>query len=305
MELYQLKGFAAVAEHGHLTRAAEKVHVSQPALSAQIKGLEDELGVALFERVPTGMALTPAGKRLLATAQNVLSAAQALQDEARGLTGEVAGRVRVGTLANPEFLRLPRLLAGAVERYPLLEIELHHEVSGAAFEKVRDGALDASFYYGDRAHPGVASVVLREIAFRVVAPAAWRDRLEGVPLAALADEPWILTPPISTYRALSDRLFREHAIAPATVIEADNEAVIQSLVVGGLGLSLMREDLAQALAAAGEICLWNETRLTTTLQFIWRDERGRDPLTLALLELVRDAWPQAPVPESETATSAP
>src|SRR5512136_880947 len=135
MELYQLKGFSAVAGHGHLTRAAERLHVSQPALSAQIKALEDELGVELFERVPTGMALTSAGKRLLPTARNVIAAAQALQGEARVLRGEVAGRIRLGTLSAPDFVRLPQLLAGAVERCPLLEIELHQEVSGAAFEK--------------------------------------------------------------------------------------------------------------------------------------------------------------------------
>jgi DNA-binding transcriptional LysR family regulator len=296
MELYQLKGFAAVAEHGHLTRAAERLHVSQPALSAQIKALEDELGVELFERVPTGMALTSAGRRLLAAAREVIAAAQALQSEARTLRGEVAGRVRLGTLSDPDFLRLPPFLAGAVERYPLLEIELHHEVSGAAFEKVRDGALDASFYYGDLAHPAVASRALREFDFCVAAPAAWRHRIDGASFAALAEEPWILTPPISTHRVLSDRLFADHGITPATLIEADNEAVIRSLVVAGLGVALMRDDQAQALVEAGEACVWEGARLATTLQFLWRAESGRDPVTLALLELVDDAWPPAPAP---------
>jgi DNA-binding transcriptional LysR family regulator len=290
MELYQLKGFAAVAELEHLTRAADRLHVSQPALSAQIKALEDELGVELFERVPTGMALTSAGKRLLPAAQSVIAAAQALHSEARTLRGEVAGRVRLGTLSDPDFVRLPQLLAGAVERYPLLEIELHHEVSGAAFEKVRDGALDASFYYGDLAHPNVASRVLREFEFCVVAPAAWRNRIDGADFTALAEEPWILTPPISTHRVLSDRLFGKHGITPATLIEADNEGVIRSLVVAGLGMALMREDTAQALVDSGEAWVWDGARLATTLQFIWRDERGRDPVTVALLDLVDDAW---------------
>src|SRR5260370_20757109 len=77
MELYQLRSFTAVAELGHLTRAAEKLHVSQPAMSAQIKALEDELGVALFERVPTGMILTAAGRPLLPQAAKVLAAADA------------------------------------------------------------------------------------------------------------------------------------------------------------------------------------------------------------------------------------
>ncbi|HXX86741.1 MAG TPA: LysR family transcriptional regulator [Casimicrobiaceae bacterium] len=299
MELYQLKGFAAVAGQGHLTRAAERLHISQPALSAQIKALEDELGVELFERLPSGMALTSAGKRLLAKAQSVIAAAQALNSEARALRGEVAGRVRLGTTADPELVRLPQLLATAVERYPLLEIELHHEVSGAAFEKVRDGALDTSFYYGNLAHPAVASQVLRELDFCVVAPAAWRDQVERASFAALAKEPWILTPMISTYRALSDELFSKHGITPATLIEADNEAVIRSLVAAGLGIALMRDDLARALVDANEACVWNGARLTTTLQFLWRQEQGRDSVTLALLDLVGDVWLPQPVAVSD------
>ena len=78
MELYQLRSFAVVAELGHLTRASERLHLSQPALSAQIKALEDELGVTLFERTPSGMVLTSAGRALLPEAEKVLAAAQAL-----------------------------------------------------------------------------------------------------------------------------------------------------------------------------------------------------------------------------------
>lgn len=290
MELYQLKGLLAVAGEGHLTRAADKLHVSQPALSAQIKALEDELGVTLFERGPSGMTLTSSGKRLVTAAQGVLVAANAMTVEARSLSGEIMGRIRLGTIADPEFLRLPALLAAAVARCPLVELELHHEVTGDAFAKVRDGVLDASFYYGALTHSAVAAMPLLDFDFRVVAPAAWAGRIADADFVALAREPWILTPPISTHRTLAEALFREHGVTPATLIEADNEGVIRSLVVAGLGVALMRDGTAAALVESGEASIWQGAKLPTQLQFIWREEIGIDPAMSALVDLVRETW---------------
>src|SRR5260221_13354974 len=119
MELYQLRSFAAIAETGQLTRAAEKLHVSQPALSAQLKALEEELDFTLFERTPNGMVLTAAGKRLLAGADSVLAAAQDLQNVAKELKGEVVGKARIGTLSDPAFIRIGEMISAATQRHPL------------------------------------------------------------------------------------------------------------------------------------------------------------------------------------------
>jgi DNA-binding transcriptional LysR family regulator len=290
VELYQVRSFVAVAEHGNLTRAAEKLNVSQPAVSAQIKALEQELGVELFERRPTGMEPTAAGKRLLGLAEQLLAAAQALRNEARAINNAVAGAVRMGTLSDPQVIRVGELINAAVERYPLLEIQFHHEVTGSAFEKVRDGELDASFYYGDLSHPGVAELALRNLVYRIVAPAAWRAQLEHADWPELAGHPWILTPPISTHHRLAAALFREHGIAAAKVVEADDEFVVGSLVVAGVGIGLMREELALEKARAGEVFLWGHVRLTTPLKFIYPRERASDPVIQALLGLLKDVW---------------
>ena len=222
MELYQLRSFVEVAELGHLTRAADKLHVSQPALSAQIKALEEELELELFERTSSGMTLTAAGKRLVGEAQKLLLAAQSLRNEARTIKGEVVGVARVGTLSDPKLIRVGELMSAAVERYPRIEIQLHHEVTGAAFEKVREGDLDASFYYGKLSHPGVAAVALRDLTYRIVAPAAWKQRLEHATWKDVAAEPWVMTPPISTHNELANTLFQQHDIAPTKVLEADD-----------------------------------------------------------------------------------
>ena len=290
MELYQLRSFVAVAEAGHLTRAAEKLHVSQPAVSAQIKALEDGLELALFERTSSGMVLTPAGKRLLANAEKVLAAAQLMRNEAKALKGEVAGKVRVGTMSDPGFIRVGEFLNTTVERYPLLQVELHHEITGAAFAKVRDGELDASFYYGEIEHPGVAGLRLRRGTYRVAAPAAWSGRVVEADWSQIALQPWIITPAISTHHKLVRALFDKHGIEPIKVVEADQESVIANLIVSGVGLSLIREELALEKEAAGEVCLWRDVRLETTLWFIYLIARTDDPVIQALLGVLRDTW---------------
>jgi DNA-binding transcriptional LysR family regulator len=296
MELYQLRSFAAVAELGHLTRAAERLHLCQPALSAQIRALEDELDLVRFERSAGGMALTAAGRELLPEALRVIAAAQALRSRALGLHGKLSARVRMGTVADPTLTQIAEVLRQAVDRFPLLEIDVHQEISGAAFGKVRDGELDASFYFGNDVHPAVAAMALRALAFCIVTPAAWAERLAGASWETLAAEPWIMTPPVSTHYALASDLFAAHGIAPSRRVAADHEAVVNSLVAAGLGVALMRQDLAEH--AGGTVAIWGDTRIVTTLSFLYRREREDDPPVRALRDIVGAVWQ---VPGSATA----
>jgi molybdate transport repressor ModE-like protein len=294
MELYQLKTFAAVADTGHITRAAETLHLSQPAVSAHIKALEEQLGVRLFERSPGGMLLTRAGGQLRQQAEKVLAEVEHLRQLAASLRGDIAGRLRVGTASDPEFIRVGEFLHRTVERYPLLELELHHEVSGAALERVRTGELDASFYFGDLGAPDVMGLRLHDMTYCVVAPAAWADRVRGADWSEIARLPWIVTPSISTHNRLVRTLFSKHGVEPTKVVEADQEPVIASLVTSGVGVSLMREPLAVRKQQAGEICIWDKARLQTALWFIYQAERRHDPLIESLLEILADLWQIAP-----------
>jgi DNA-binding transcriptional LysR family regulator len=297
MELYQLRTFCAVAEEGHLTRAADRLHISQPAVSGQIKALEQEFDVRLFERSTAGMVLTVAGRELFAHAQRVLAAAAEMKRTARALTGEVAGVLRVGTVSNPESIRLGDLTAAAIERHPRLQLELQHEISGAALGAVREGQLDASFFFGDPPGREFFALRLRETVYCVAGPAAWADRIEQAGWTDIAAMPWILTPAISTHNRLVTRLFEEQGIEPPqSRIEADQESVIETLVLSGVGVSLLREELARSRAAAGEVCIWERARLVTTLWFVCAAGREDDPLVEALIGLVRETW-QLPAPD--------
>jgi len=290
MELYQLRSFVAVAGARHLTRAAEKLHVSQPALSAQIRALEDDLALTLFERTPGGMELTVAGQRLLPAAEKVLAAAQMLRNDASELKGKASGKVSVGTLSDPEFIRIGEFLGAMVERYPLLQLELQHEISGAMFAKVLDGQLDAGFYFGAFDHPAMDALWLRSIVYRVAAPAAWSGRVVGADWSAIAALPWIITPPISSHYKLVRSLFDNHGVVPTQVVEADQEFVIANLVGAGVGLSLIREERALEKEAAGEVCLWGDVKVDTDLWFVHRAERNSDPVITAMLDVLADTW---------------
>ena len=290
MELYQLRTFAAVAETAHLTRAADRLHISQPAVSAQIKALEEELEVRLFERGPGGMTLTRAGARLLEEAAKVLAAAEEMRNVAKALTGEIAGRLRIGTIGAPDFIRLGDFSSRTVERFPLLELEFHAEVSSAALDAVRDGTFDASFYVGELVYPNVIGLGLREMTFHVVAPAAWADRVEQADWRAMAALPWVLMPSMSTHSQLVRTMFREHGVEPSHVIEANQESMIANFVVSGVGVSLLPDPLALDLQAAGQLCIWGKAFLRATLWFIYLSERANDPLIKGLVEVLRETW---------------
>ncbi len=129
----------------------------------------------------------------------------------------------------------------------------------------------------------------------IVAPAPWAARLAAATWSDVAAMPWILTPAISTHNTLATELFSAQGVAPATRVEADHEAVIRSLVVAGLGVALMREDQAHEAAAAGEVAVWHDARLETTLQFVYLARRAGEPAIRALVDVLRRAWPDARV----------
>ncbi len=291
MELYQLRTFAAVAEEGHLTRAAERLHLSQPAVSGHIKALEQELDVRLFERAATGMALTEPGRQLLAHAQKVLSAAEGVKRAAQQLHSEVTGLLHVGTVADPVDNRLGAVLSATVQRHPLLRLELHQTMSGTALESVRDGKLDASFYFGDVPAAPLFGLPLRQLIYRVAAPAAWGARVRDAQWPDIAAMPWIRTPTLSTHTKLVSQLFAAHGLeAPEPAVLADDETVIMSLVVSGLGVALVRDELARARVAEGELVIWPGAAIETTLWFVCPAARAEEPAISALVSLVREAW---------------
>ncbi|MGE3310542.1 MAG: LysR family transcriptional regulator, partial [Limisphaerales bacterium] len=191
MDLQQLRTFVAIAEERNLTRASERLFVSQPAISAQLKSLEEELGVVLFHRVPKGMQLTPSGESLLQDARRTLAAASGLLHHAREMQAELVGRVRIGMNSDAEFLRIVDLQGALCRRHPRLELVFLPGSTVANVPQLRTEALDASFFCGNRDEPQLATWTLFQEDLAVAVPARLREAVGDGDIPTLARQPWI------------------------------------------------------------------------------------------------------------------
>ena len=290
MELYQLKTFVKVADEGNLTRAAEQLFTSQPAISAQIKALEEELGVALFERSSRGMQLTAKGRLLYQQAVETLDAAARLKNDAQQLQNELVGEVRIGVHTDFDFMRIGNLHRLLQERHPQIS---PHFVAGMSVQiqsDVRRGVLDAGFFFGPSGQAGLSVLSLLEVPMRVVGPAAWADRVVDATLPELATLPWIYTTDTCPFFALSQSLFASESATPETVAYVDSEDAVRELIRAGAGLSLLRADDTERLAAEGQVCCWHGEPPSIALGFAVQRQRAGEPIIAALRDLVAEQW---------------
>jgi DNA-binding transcriptional LysR family regulator len=291
MELYQLKTFVTVAAEGHLTRASERLHTSQPAVSAHIKALEEEMGVPLFIRTPRGMVLTREGEVLRAKAQTALDTIDALYREASQLKEKVVGTARIGLHIDPQFLRIDGFLSHMRQHYPELDFHLLQRWSWQQPEAFKKGDLDGGFVYGDPGLPELEVMPLRAFNVVVVGPADWRDRLRGAGWEDIAGMPWIWTPPNCTFCQIALAAFESRGLQPLRVTVADQEPLIRTLVASGIGLSIMIEEEARHAEEQGRVSIWEEVLGAVDLAFITARRRASEPLIKALVEGIRQVWP--------------
>lgn len=296
MDLTLLRAFATVAREGNLTRAAVHLHLTQPAVSLQIKNLQEALGVTLFTRTSHGLSLTRDGQALLPHAERALAAADDVERAAAALRHEVRGTLRIGTILDPEFLRLGGFLRQLVETWPHIETALRHGMSGWVLEQVRAGELDVGYYIGqppgDERDPHVFHVVtLTRFQYRVLAPAGWKDRVKGArDWRALAGLPWIWTPPASAHNRLLSMRFADAGVKPLKVAEVDQEPSMLDLVKSGVGLTLARDATALAEAHAHALTIVEGVTVPTELTFVALAARRDEPAIAAALKLIEQQW---------------
>jgi DNA-binding transcriptional LysR family regulator len=296
MDLTLLKAFVTVAQEGSLTRAATRLHLTQPAVSLQIKNFQLATGLTLFSRTPRGLSLTSDGIALLPHAERAIAAAGEVSRFAAGLRREMTGCLRIGTILDPEFLRLGALLQQLVNTCPRAETSLRHGMSGWVLNMIRASELDVGYYIGNfeddvTGTTAVLSVPLAQFEYVVLAPSGWKDRLDGIrDWATLAGLPWIWTPTASAHQRLLSREFDRVGLRPTIVAEVDQEQSMLDLVKAGMGLSLVRDSVAKGAVNAHELTIVEGVSIPTKLSFIARRDRDVEPLIATVLGLIRKQW---------------
>jgi DNA-binding transcriptional LysR family regulator len=288
MDIYQLKTFVVVAREGSIARAVEQLHLSQPAVSAHIKAIEDEPGLVLFERTPRGMSLSGDGERLLGKAKQTLAAHQELLEEASRVKGHLTGTLRLGAGSNSNHEAIGRLLTMFSERCPEVNVALRHGTSQEILTGIRNGSLDAGFY-NEAGTPDsdLSTLPVSEFKIYVVASPGLVVVTDPIDWKMLESLPWIYPPTSACCGRTAEDLFHRYQIRPKRILNVDREDVTRSLIAGGMGVGLLHADTAKKAQARGEVELIFESHVLVRVLFAYLATREHDPLLMAAAAILR------------------
>ncbi|MFI6090887.1 LysR family transcriptional regulator [Streptomyces sp. NPDC051218] len=240
MSLRQYEYALAVAEEGSVTAAAELLHVAQPSVSQQIRGLERKLGVELFARTPTGLVPTVVGRAFLREAEIAVSASRRARATARAGADELVGELVVAVQMGFGTRQLPGALAALRRRFPRLEVTVFEEPSSAELERLgRRGALDLALMAACEQSPDDAHH-LGDEEFVVVLAAGHRQlAVDRVELRELAGEPWLRFDRDSALDGVLLDVLRTNELTPATAARVSQTATAVRWAAHGLGVALV------------------------------------------------------------------
>jgi DNA-binding transcriptional LysR family regulator len=297
MDLRQLRYVVAVARHRNFTRAAAELLIAQPALSAQIRKLEAELQVRLFERTTRRVSLTPAGSVFVSRAERLLAEADAVRHEMVEHAGAVRGRVRIGAWysVNRNF---PELLAGFSRLHPLVDLTIREENSDVMLEMLRSGELDVAMLVirdGLDFH-GIERQIYQEEPFVLVtAVGSELARRDEVAIEELASTPLIVFKAGSAVRLVVERAFAVAGITPRIVVETAETSGARAFVSAGLGVALIPRSVTDRPGPPVAVVRVTPPPIRVSA-LAWRGAGGRPPSTEAFLDYARSRLGELAMP---------
>jgi DNA-binding transcriptional LysR family regulator len=255
VELRQLATFVAVAEEGSFTRAADRLHVVQSAVSAGVRNLEKELGTMLFDRSTHSVKLTDSGRALLPQARATLAAAQAARDAVDEARGGLRGTVVLGTMQaqGMRSIDLAGVLAAFRDEHPEVEVKLHHS-DGGSREMARDvleGRMDLAFLaLADNCPPGLELIPLAREPIMLAVPAGHRfAKSTGIELDELHGETLVDFAAGWGVRMAVDRSFASAGVTRTITYEVNDTTTMVEFIRNGLAIGMLPQSLVETTDA--------------------------------------------------------
>jgi LysR family transcriptional regulator, low CO2-responsive transcriptional regulator len=251
--LQQLRLFASAAKHLSFARAADELHVTQPAVSMQIRGLEDQVGLPLFDRASRQVSLTTPGEYFLVYARRMLSTLKDAEDAMARMRGVKSGRLLVGLVTTAEYF-LPRLLAHFLREHPGIDIQLAIGNRQSLVKMLQGNEVELAVMgrppkeLETRAEP-----FARHPNGIVAAPGHRFARLSNVPAQLLSAERFIVREQGSGTRAAMEQFFQDHHVQPGVAMEVGSNEAIKHAVAAGLGISFLSLHTVHPELQQGEI----------------------------------------------------
>jgi DNA-binding transcriptional LysR family regulator len=289
MELRQLEYLVTVVEEANFTRAAQRCHVAQPAVSAQIRLLERELGQALLDRSGRTVRPTEVGAAVLPYARAALNAVDGMRLAVEEMSGLVRGHLSVGTVSSVSAIDLPAVLAQFARHHPGVEITLKEGDSAQLLDALAARLLDAALIGLSGPLPaGIDAEVAGEVPLvAIVAPGDPLSASRTITLEALAGRPLIALPRGTGLRAVIDQAFAQAGFHPHVAFEASDPYVLAQLAGHRLGVAIVTEPVARAYHGQLPALAITEPSLLARQAIAWRAEGPTSPAARAFISYAR------------------
>ncbi|MCV6706596.1 LysR family transcriptional regulator [Neisseria meningitidis] len=291
MDAVQLKSFVAVAHEGNLTQAAKRLFLSQPAVSAQIKALEEYVGTLLFRRTGKGMVLTRAGEILLPEAESLLQYKHKLEHFAKTLAGDYSEETSLGIIHPIDSAKLVALTDNIGQTAPKTRLHIQYGMSGEILSRIQHKTLHGGFILGNAAQRGIRSVFLQNLTYALICPQSQYPHLTRSLPQSLQECVWIEMSGVSGSRKHLHQFWRSNRLSPKKQILCDYPQTIIDLVAGGIGVAMVPGNKAEAAAKEGAgVAIIESCRHSMPLNFIYAEEYEDNPHVSLLLECIEKVW---------------
>lgn len=295
LDLYKLQIFTVVADEGSFSAAAERLYMTQSAVSQHMKDLEAALGRSLFQRGRRGVRLTPAGETLRRYAADIFALVAEAEAALTDVTHLRTGKVSIGATPGVSVYLAPEWIRRFHAHYPHLTVALQTGVTAQIVPDVLAGQLDIGLIEGELEgyqHPQLAWRELEEVEQLAVVGAGhpWAGRT-SVTLEELHGQPMIMRPPGSQTRAWLDGALRPRGVAPRVVGEYDNLEAMKRSAAAGTCIAILPGYVVAAEVAAGRLHAVSiaGAPLRRTLKLVWDDGRHLGPVAGAFVEVLDGA----------------